>query len=161
MHQNHLLAFLTSTHVVTIMTGLLGSGIGGMLNRHTGTHQNICKFPKWNWHHGSGLYHTSEKGFITQIKQFNSSASCLQREREREQPNARLPIVIPCGRFTRRAASWLHFASSEVKYRENWPGLRWETGERTETADSNSNILPKRQRQHRHYQRGTWELSIF
>lgn len=48
LHQNHLLAFLTSTHVVTIRTGLLGSGTGGILNRHTGTHQNIRELPKWN-----------------------------------------------------------------------------------------------------------------
>lgn len=78
LHQNHLPAFLTSTHVVTIRTGLLGSSIGGMLNRHTGTHQNICELPKWNWHHGSGLYHTSEKDFVTQIKQFNSWVPCLE-----------------------------------------------------------------------------------
>lgn len=51
----------------------------GMLNQHTGTHQNICELPKWNWHHGSGLCHTSQKGFITHIKQVNSWVPCLER----------------------------------------------------------------------------------
>lgn len=112
LHQNHLLAFLTSTHVVTIMTGLLGSGIGGMLNRHTGTHQNICEFPKWNWHHGSGLYHTSEKGFITQIKQFNSWASCLGRATKCEAAYCYFIWF-----FIWLPASLLRIASSEVKHK--------------------------------------------
>lgn len=151
LHQNHLLAFLTSTHVVTIRTGILGSGTGGILNRHTGTHQNIRELPKWNWHHGSGLYHTSEKGFTTGIKQVNSSAPWPARAAW-----CWAAIVIPHGCFTWLPASPLHFAGSEVKDRENQPELQQGTCKRTETADCN-NIFPLRQKQHQHYQKGTQE----
>lgn len=151
LHQNHLLAFLTSTHVVTIRTGLLGSGTGGILNRHTGTHQNICELPKWNWHHGSGLYHTSEKGFTAEIKQINSSAPCPARAAW-----CWAAIVTPLGCFTWLPASPLHFAGSEVKHKENWPELQQGTCKRTETADFNS-IFPLRQKHHQHYRNGTQE----
>lgn len=152
MHQNHLLAFLTSTHVVTIRTGLLGSGTGGMLNRHTGTHQNIRKLPKWNWHHGSGLYHTSEKGFITEIKQVNSWAPWLARA-------AYAGLLLLFHTAVSRGFQPVHFTlqAQKLKTRENWPELQQGTCKRTETADCNS-IFPLRQKQHQHYQNGTQEF---
>lgn len=133
----------------------------GMLNRHTGTHQNICELPKWNWHHGSGLYHTSEKGFGTQIKQFNSSAACLESD-----------PVLGCLFLFHMAVSCgfqpVHFILQAQKLRRidlATTSMRDLKENRVrlarQTPDSNSSIFPLRQKQHRHYQDGTWEFCSF